>query len=137
MVRSQVMAQPYRIGTLAAAAGVHVETIRYYQRRGLIPEPRRSAAGMRRYSDADVERLRFIKHAQAVGFSLAEIPTLLTLRSRKSCRETRELAMAKLQVVDVRLRALQNLKRELKQWIGECDVNSEDSTCPVIDRLAM
>ena len=136
MVRSQVVPEAYRIGTLAAAANVNIETIRYYQRRGLIPEPRRPIGGARRYSSSDVERLRFIKRAQAVGFTLAEIHTLLELRSRKSCRATRALAVAKLELIELRMRELQDLKRELKQWVADCDANLEDSTCPVIDHLA-
>lgn len=129
------MPQSYTIGTLAAAAGVHVETVRYYQRRGLVPEPRRPRGSVRRYSDADAERLRFIKRARTVGFTLAEVQALLSLRTRKSCRATRELAAAKLQFVDARIRELRHLRHELTQWIADCDANSEDSICPAIDRL--
>ncbi len=109
--------------------------VRYYQRRGLVPEPRRPRGSVRRYSDEGAERLRFIKRVQTVGFTLAEIQALLSLRSRKSCRATRELAAAKLHFVDARIRELRQLRRELTQWIADCDANSEDSTCPVIDRL--
>jgi MerR family transcriptional regulator, mercuric resistance operon regulatory protein len=129
------MTHSYTIGTLAAAAGVHVETVRYYQRRGLLDEPRRPRGGVRRYTDADVDRLRFIKRAQAVGFTLAEIQSLLALRERKSCRATRDLAAAKLRVVDARIRELRHLRAELAQWIADCDANTEDATCPVIERL--
>jgi MerR family mercuric resistance operon transcriptional regulator len=129
------MAQAYMIGTLAAAAGVNVETVRYYQRRGLVPEPRRPTGGVRRYGEAELERLRFIKRAQAVGFTLAEIQSLLALRTRKSCHATRDLTAAKLLVVDARIRELRCLRKELAHWIAECDANMEDSTCPVIDRL--
>jgi MerR family transcriptional regulator, mercuric resistance operon regulatory protein len=126
----------YTIGSLAAAAGVHVETVRYYQRRGLVSEPRRAQGRVRRYTDADAESLRFIKRAQAVGFTLLEIQALLALRTRKSCRATRALAATKLQFVKARLRDLQRLKKELTQWISACDSNSEDSSCPAIERLA-
>ena len=125
----------YTIGTLAAAAGVNVETIRYYQRRGLVAEPTRPCGGVRRYSEGDVERLRFIKRAQGVGFTLAEIESLLTLRARHACHETRELAAAKLGVVDTRLRELRRLQKELRRWIAECDANRERSSCPVMERL--
>ena len=128
--------QSFTIGRLAAAAGVHVETVRFYQRRGLLAEPRRTERHVRRYSDADAEQLRFIKRAQNVGFTLAEVQALLALRSRKSCRATRALAATKLQFVEERLRDLRRLKIELTQWISACDSNSEDSSCPAIERLA-
>lgn len=126
----------FTIASLANAAGVHVETVRYYQRRGLIPEPVRPPRGVRRYDDADVERLRFVKRAQAMGFTLAEIQNLLRLQSRRSCRATRELAASKLTLVDRRIRELRRLRGELVQVIAECDANPVDTTCPVIDRLA-
>ena len=128
--------ETYTIGGLAAAAGVHVETVRYYQRRKLVSEPNRPQGGVRRYTKADAEQLRFIKRAQAVGFTLVEIEALLALRTRKSCRATRSLAVTKLQFVEERLRDLQRLRKELKQWIAACDSNAEDSSCPAIERLA-
>ncbi len=130
------MPRSYTIGRLAAAVGAHVETIRYYQRRKLIPEPVRPIGGVRRYTEADAERLRFIKRAQAMGFTLAEIEGLLRLRTRRSCRATRELAAVKLQIVDDRIRDLHQLRNALATLIAECDANAEDSTCPVIERLA-
>ena len=128
--------QSFTIGRLAAAAGVHVETVRFYQRRRLLAEPRRTHGQVRRYSDADADQLRFINRAQSVGFTLAEIQALLALRSRKSCRATRALAATKLQFVEDRLRDLRRLKIELTQWIAACDSNTQDSSCPAIDRLA-
>jgi MerR family transcriptional regulator, mercuric resistance operon regulatory protein len=124
------------IGALAAAAGVHVETVRYYQRRGLITEPVRPRGGVRRYTADDADRLRFIKRAQAMGFALAEIENLLKLRTRRSCRATRELAQAKLNIVNARIRELRQLREELVILIADCDTNSEDSRCPLMDRLA-
>ena len=131
------MQQPYTIARLAAAAGVHIETIRYYQRRGLVPEPTRPMGGIRRYTDADAERLRFIKRAQAMGFTLAEISNLLRLRLGRSCRATRELAATKLRIVDGRISELRRLRKELAHLIGECDANDEDASCPVIDKLTL
>lgn len=129
------MPQSFTIGRLASSAGVSVETIRYYQRRGLIPVPLRPQGGVRRYSDRDVARVRFIKRSQAVGFTLAEIEELLRLRTARSCRATRELAAAKLEVIDSRLQELGELRRELSRWVAECDANNEDSSCPVIEHL--
>src|SRR5215472_6307053 len=122
------------IGGLAAAAGVHVETVRYYQRRGLVARPLRPRGGVRRYGEADAECLRFIKRAQAMGFTLTEIDSLLRLRMRRSCRATRDLAAAKLQVVDTRIRELRGLRREIARLVASCDANTEDSRCPVMDR---
>jgi MerR family mercuric resistance operon transcriptional regulator len=129
-------ADSYTIARLAQAAGVHVETIRYYQRLKLVPEPPRPAGGIRRYSEADAERLRFIKHAQGMGFTLAETASLLTLQARRSCHATRELAATKLRLVETRLRELRKLRRELAHLVAECDANTQDANCPVIQRLA-
>jgi MerR family mercuric resistance operon transcriptional regulator len=131
------MSQPYTIARLAAAAGVHIETIRYYQRRKLVPKPIPSLGGVRRYTEADAERLRFIKRAQAMGFTLTEVESLLQLRTRRSCHATRDLAATKLRIVDSRIRELRRLRNELAELIAGCDANSVDSTCPVIERLAM
>jgi MerR family mercuric resistance operon transcriptional regulator len=131
------MSSSYTIGRLAAAAGVHVETIRYYQRRGVVPQPVRPAGGVRRYTEVDAERLRFIKRAQLMGFTLAEIENLLLLRTRRSCRATRELAARKLQAVDGRIRELRQLRGELSGLIAACDSNSENRDCPVIERLVL
>ena len=131
------MSRPYTIAGLATAAGVHVETIRYYQRLKLVPEPPRPMGSVRRYTEADAERLRFIKRAQAMGFTLAEITSLLTLQARRSCRATRALAATKLRLVDARIRELRDLRKELAGLIADCDANTQDSQCPVIQRLAL
>jgi MerR family mercuric resistance operon transcriptional regulator len=136
MVRSQAMPQPYTIGRLAATAGVPVETIRYYQRLKLVPEPPRPVGSIRRYTEEDAERLRFIKRAQRMGFTLSEITSLLTLQARRSCRETRDLAAAKLRLIDARIRELRDLRIQLADLVAECDANTQDAKCPVIQRLA-
>jgi MerR family transcriptional regulator, mercuric resistance operon regulatory protein len=92
--------------------------------------------GIRRYAEADADRLRFIKRAQAMGFSLTEMVSLLTLQRRRSCRATRELAAAKLGLLDARIRELRRLHNELAGLIADCDANAENGTCPVIERLA-
>lgn len=129
------MPTPYTIGGLAKAAAVNVETVRYYQRRGLLTEPARPLGAVRRYGAADVDRLRFIRRAQAVGFTLAEITTLLSLRSRICCDATRALAAAKVAVIDERLNELTQLRSELSHWIADCDANTIDASCPVIEHL--
>jgi MerR family mercuric resistance operon transcriptional regulator len=129
------VAQTYTISRLAAAAEVNVETVRYYQRRRLMPEPTRPAGGTRRYTDADAQRLRFIKRAQLMGFSLDEIQNLLNLRTRRSCRTTRDLAASKLESVDARIRELRQLRKELAALVAQCDTSASDSECPILDRL--
>lgn len=129
------MPRNYTIARLAGAAGVHVETIRYYQRLKLVSEPPRPGGGIRRYGDADAERLRFIKRAQVMGFSLEEIRSLIALQARRSCHATRDLAVSKLRVVDARIRELRDLRKELAGLIADCDANTQDSKCPVIQRL--
>jgi MerR family mercuric resistance operon transcriptional regulator len=131
------MPRPYTIARLAAAAGVHVETIRYYQRLKLVPEPLRPLGGFRRYTQVDADRVRFIRRAQAMGFTLAEIGSLLTLQRRRSCRATREFAAAKLGLVDARIRELRHLRIDLAGLIAACDANEEDRACPVIQRLTL
>jgi MerR family transcriptional regulator, mercuric resistance operon regulatory protein len=131
------MPQSYTIARLAAAAGVHVETVRYYQRRKLVSEPARPARGVRRYTEADAEQLRFIKRAQGMGFTLTEISNLLRLRDRGSCRATRELAAAKLQSLDRRIGELRELRSELARLVADCDANAVEASCPVIERLTV
>lgn len=124
------------ISGLAAAAAVSVETVRYYQRRGLLHEPVRQHGGMRRYSSADVDQLRFIRRAQEMGFTLEEIRNLLQLRTQNACRATRSLAVVKLRLIDAKLHELQHLRTELAGLVAACDANADESHCPVIERLA-
>lgn len=126
----------YMIGRLAETAGVNVETVRYYQRRGLLTTPLPTNGVFRRYSDNDVQRLNFIKRAQSTGFTLSEIGALLTLRESQSCADTRALATRKLKTVEERLRDLRRLRLELKQWIELCDHNPKYAPCPSIRKIA-
>ena len=130
------MEQPYTIAGLAKAAGVHVETIRYYQRRRLVPEPKKPAGGVRRYDDSDAERLRFIKRAQEMGFTLKEMSSLLRLWDRRSCDATRKVAVAKLEELDARILKLRRLRGELARLVGKCESNADDARCPVIESLS-
>jgi MerR family transcriptional regulator, mercuric resistance operon regulatory protein len=123
------------IGRLARAAGVHVETVRYYQRRGLLALPPRPAGGVRRYSQAGVAQLRFIKRAQDIGFSLAEIKQLLRLQRVPGCRDARALAAAKLSAVEQRMADLERVRGALRRLVGECDAGGTRS-CPIIEALS-
>jgi MerR family mercuric resistance operon transcriptional regulator len=124
------------IGKLAQRAGVNVETIRYYQRLNLIDEPAKPPGGVRRYSDAAVSRVRFIKRAQELGFSLAEIHRLLRLGDPQSCSEARTLASEKLALVESRVADLQRLRGVLEDLIGRCDRRRGKVACPIIESLA-
>ncbi|WP_418316239.1 Hg(II)-responsive transcriptional regulator [Piscinibacter sakaiensis] len=123
------------IGALAAAADVGVETIRFYQRKGLLSEPARPAGGIRRYGDRDVARLRFVKAAQRLGFSLDEVAELLTLDDGRHCDEARALAEAKLADVNARLAGLRQIERALREMIGACESTRGKVCCPVIVAL--
>ncbi len=123
------------IGTLARAAGVHVETIRYYQRRGLVEQPRRPAGGVRRYGDEATARLRFIKRAQEIGFTLEEVRELLRLERTPGCRDARTLAAAKLAAVQARIADLERVRATLRRLVSQCDAGGARS-CPIIDSLA-
>lgn len=135
MVRSQAVQQRYTIGQLATEAGVNVETIRYYQRRKLFPIPKRDHGRTRRYGTAEVVRLRFIKCAQRLGFTLREIDDLLELLEPMSCSKTREITATKLEWLDERIRALQELRQEFTQLLAACDANTDESRCPIIERF--
>ena len=123
------------IGTLARVAGVHVETIRYYQRCGLLAAPPRPLRGIRRYGSDAVARLRFIKRAQELGFSLAETGRLLALQEGQSCDAARTLAAEKLAAVDDRLSDLGRMRAVLADLIGRCDAGLCKVSCPIIESL--
>ena len=113
------------IGRLAEAAGVHLETIRYYQRRGLLAEPKRPAGGVRRYGEDAIARLCFIRRAQEVGFTLDEVKALLKLGETPGCRGARTMAAKKLELVETRLRDLDRMRGVLADLIAQCDVGGE------------
>lgn len=123
------------IGQVASKADVHVETIRYYQRIGLVGEPPRPLGGIRHYDETIVARLRFIKRAQQLGFTLDEVRNLLALEDGQSCRETRALAEKKLTVIEARLADLQRMQKLLKALIAGCDAGKRPRACPIIATL--
>ena len=118
------------IGTLARAAGVGVETVRFYQRRGLLAEPPR-AGGIRRYASADLDRLRFIKRAQAAGFTLAEIGELIALDAGEDRPRARELAKARIVALDEKIAELKEARASLSRLARECGEGRE-GPCPII-----
>jgi len=125
----------YTIGELAKAANVGVETIRYYHRCGLLPMPEREYGSYRRYPPQSLERLQFIRRAQALGFTLDEVRALLQFNDGLSCQMARTLAEHKLQVVEERLRDLRILRTELRKVIAQCQANRKEASCPLIEEL--
>ena len=130
------MATELTIGKLADAAGVNIETIRYYQRRGLLDEPPKPLGGHRRYSVEQAKRVRFIKRAQALGFTLDEVGALLLLDAACSCSETRGLAARKLTLIEKKMSDLAAMQKALDSLVQQCDAGGDSSACPIIDVLA-
>jgi MerR family mercuric resistance operon transcriptional regulator len=130
------MTSELTIGRLAGAAGVNVETIRYYQRRGLMAEPSKPMSGQRRYASDAIKRVRFIKRAQVLGFTLDEIGSLLELDEARACIETRELAAHKLQVIEEKLSDLKAMRKALTGLLRQCDAGATKGNCPIIHALA-
>jgi len=122
-----------KIGELARAAEVHVETVRYYQRIKLLRIPEKSFCEIRHYSDDDLSRLRFIRRAKELGFSLKDIHALLQL-DEESCNDVRELAEHKLADVRERMLGLESMAKTLEAMIRQCE-SSDRKACPIIDSL--
>jgi len=126
----------FTIGQLAAAAGVGVETVRYYQRRGLLAVPARPPGGIRRYEAEALRRLRFVRAAQDLGFSLHDVVELLSLEEGGACGEVRQLAEAKLGDVRRRLARLQQVEASLAALVRRCaETGGGQLACPIIDAL--
>ncbi len=125
------------IGQVAKAAGVGVETIRYYERKGLLPEPPRRPSGYRQYPSTAVRRLTFIRRAKDLGFSLREIRELLDLRVQpeEACGAVRESAEAKIAEVEARIADLLSLKRALRGLVEACQAERATDECPILRAL--
>ena len=123
------------IGAFASAAGVNVETIRFYQRKGLLPEPDKPYGSIRRYGEADVTRVRFVKSAQRLGFSLDEVTELLKLEDGAHCDEAREQAERKLADVRIKLADLRRIERVLAELVERCCAATGQVRCPLIEAL--
>jgi MerR family copper efflux transcriptional regulator len=125
------------IGQVARRAGVGVETVRFYEREGLLQEPARRASGYRQYPEEVVKHIRFIKRAQQLGFSLKEIGELLTLRvdGHSSCEQVKERAVAKLAEVERKIVELQRMRAALLHVASLCAGEGPRSHCPLLDVL--
>lgn len=123
------------IGVFAKAAGVNVETIRYYQRKGLLPEPEKPYGSIRRYGDSDIARVKFIKFSQRLGFSLDEVAQLLQPEDGMHCAEAAEIAEHKLADIRSRLADLEHMQAVLSQFAGRCHHRDNNVSCPLISSL--
>ena len=125
------------IGRLAREAGVNLETVRYYERRGLLPRPPRSASGYRLFPAEAARRLRFIRHAQELGFSLGEIRELLSLRVSPTAKRTdvRRRADAKIADIDAKIRSLESMKKTLRKLTNACEGCAPVAECPILESL--
>lgn len=130
MVRSQAPSRPFTIARLAAVAGVGVETVRFYQRKGLLPVPAGSGAA-REYGETDIQRLRFIRNAQRAGFALKEIAELLALDAGDDRARVRELTRARLAAIDAEMAELAAARAALGGLLEECS-SGKDGPCPII-----
>jgi len=121
-------------GKLAKATGVHIETIRFYEKKGILNQPTRSGAGYRQYDDTSVKQIRFIQRAQDLGFTLTEISELLKLREtpERSSNEVRTMAQEKITVIDDKIRDLQAMRNALQKVTQECDGKASLSCCPIM-----
>ena len=126
-----------RTGRLASLAGVNVETLRFYERRGLLQEPPRRPSGYREYPADAVRVVRFIKRAQELGFTLREVEELLRLREDRtaSCSEVRTAASAKIEDIEGKLRGLRAMKRALTTLVESCSSEGSTRECPILEAL--
>jgi len=124
-------------GELARLCGVSFEAVRYYEERGLIPRPERSSSNYRLYGEEAVQRIRLIKRAQGLGFSLREIRELLELQARPGarCADVRSRAEAKIADIDAKIRTLRSMRRALAQLVRQCDGEAELTSCPILECL--
>lgn len=133
---AQQQATEVKIGALAEETGVHVETIRYYQSLGLLPKPARAHGSVRRYGPEAAHRLRFIKRAQGLGFSLDEVKLLLDLSVGEHCAETRTFAEQKKLLVERKISDLRGIQAALDKLIRACGTGRKGRGCPIIESLS-
>jgi len=128
---------PLKSGELAKKAKVNPETLRYYEREGLLPEPVRTETGYRIYADVDLKRVQFIKRAQELGFSLKEVKELLALKvnASQSASQVKRLAKLKLQDIEAKIQSLQAMKNTLNKLVEACSGKGSVDHCPILNCL--
>ncbi|MBH0063532.1 Hg(II)-responsive transcriptional regulator [Pseudoalteromonas sp. NZS71] len=122
------------ISKIAKEIGINIETVRFYERKGLIKQPVKPLQGYRQYSTETVNRIRFIRRSQELGFTLSEIEGLLSLND-SPCNQVEELAKKKLVAIQTKQADLLLLEKALLEHIGQCQSNEDDTCCPIIDSL--
>jgi MerR family mercuric resistance operon transcriptional regulator len=122
----------FTIGGLAKLANVNIETIRFYQRKGLLIQPIKPLTGYRKYDEQALSRIRFVKRAQEVGFTLSEIQSLLDIESN-NCNEVQHLAMEKLALTRQKIADLQRLENTLQNLVEQCEITQNKTHCPIVD----
>ena len=129
--------KPFTIGHLAREAGINIETVRYYEREGLLPKATRSASGYRLFSVNAAQRLRFIRRAQDLGFSLKEIRELLALRlsQKPSCAEVLRRTEVKISEIEAKIKSLESMRKCLRKLTQSCNENVPLSECPILESL--
>ena len=130
-------AQRFTIGRLASQAGVGIDTVRFYERRGLLPSPNRTAAGYRLYDEDSISRIRFVRRAKDLGFTLDEIEVLLKLQDkgvRKS--EVKAITRRKLDQINAKMADLERMRGVLESLAAECTGKGNVTTCPIIEAIA-
>jgi MerR family mercuric resistance operon transcriptional regulator len=125
------------IGRVARETGVGIETLRFYEREGLVPEPARRPSGYREYPPAIIRRIQFIRRAKALGFSLREIAELLSLRvdEARTCADVRERAATKIAEIEDKLRQLEQMKASLQRLAAACTGKGPSGECPILEAL--
>ena len=129
------MQRAMTIGQVAKAAGVNVETVRYYQRRGLIGEPTKPPGGHRRYTEAVVRQIGYIRGAQQLGFSLEEVKELFKLSEGRECARVAKLAEGKYEVLSARIAQITQMRRKLKRLVDACQKDPKLEVWPLIASL--
>lgn len=126
-----------QIGEVAARAGVNIQTLRYYERRGLLPKPRRRDSGYRTYEPETVQLVRFIRRAKELGFTLSEVSDLIRLRKtdQRRASQVRALATAKLEDIEQKMQRLGAMRQALLGLIEECSCEGRAPACPIIEAL--
>lgn len=129
--------QHYKVGCFSELAGINIETVRFYEKRGLMPEPKRSESGYRYYDSRDLERMMFILRAKKLGFTLKEIQELLSLRVDPdcSCETIREKAEQKIHEIEEKIRDLRRFNNALHSLVKICVERGSSSECPILDAL--
>lgn len=129
--------QLLQIGSVAKSAGVNIQTIRYYERRGLLKPADKRDSGYRLYSEEAIKTIKFIKHAKELGFTLDEIKELMNLRAHTTsrCERVRDRAKAKLEDVREKIAMLANIERTLENLIVDCENNKTSGKCPIIENM--